>query len=64
MRCIVCNNKIEEILITEYIFYSGVVTVISPSYGSCHDLRMMKIGICDVCLTKSEKRKVIEILEE
>jgi len=64
MKCIVCENEITEIHLSGYVYYAGITKEIVPGYGSCHDLRKIKIGVCDDCLTKSEEKKTIEILKE
>jgi hypothetical protein len=64
MKCIVCKNEITEIHISGYIFYAGVISDVFPGFGSSHDLRNLKIGCCDSCLTKLEEEKIIEILKE
>lgn len=59
MKCIVCESDIMEVHMAGHIFYVGAVSHISPGYGSCHDLKKLKIGICDDCLTKAEKNDII-----
>lgn len=64
MKCILCHKDISEFYLSGHVFYSGVVQEIIPNYGSCHDLRKIKIGICDNCISESEKNRTIEILNE
>jgi len=64
MKCIVCGNEITENHLSGYIFYAGVIADVSPGYGSCHDMKKIKIGVCDKCLSTAEKNNTIEILEK
>jgi hypothetical protein len=64
MKCIVCKDDIKEIMYSDYTYYLGVVDNIMPVYGSEHDLRKIKVGICDQCISNAEKENTIEIVEE
>lgn len=64
MKCIVCKNDIKEFMYSDYTYYLGVVKDIVPSYGSEHDLKKIKIGICDSCLSSAEKDNTIKVLDE
>jgi len=64
MKCIVCENEITEVHMNGHVFYVGVVGNVNPGYGSSHDLRQIRMGVCDVCLSEAEKNKTIEVLKE
>ena len=64
MKCIVCENEITEVHMSGHVFYVGVVEDMIPGYGSSHDLREIRVGICDKCLSNAVENKTIEILKE
>jgi len=64
MKCIVCEHEITEVHMNGHIFYVGVVKEMTPGYGSSHDLRKIKVGVCDKCLSSAEKNNTIDILNE
>jgi len=64
MKCVVCKNDITEVHMNGHVFFVGVVEDMKPGYGSSHDLRKIRVGVCDKCLSDAEKYKTIEILKE
>jgi hypothetical protein len=61
MKCVVCKKDIKEFYYSSYIYYNGLVKTAVPYYGSKHDMRKIKFGICDNCITKLENEKIIDI---
>ncbi len=64
MKCVVCRNEISEIHMNGHVFHVGVVEDVSPGYGSSHDLRKIRVGICDNCLSNAEKSNTVKILKD
>ena len=64
MKCIVCKQEIQEMHLAGHIFYAGIVEDVEPGYGSSHDLRRIRIGICDKCISDAEKNNIVEIIKD
>lgn len=69
MKCIKCRTEIipipingqEDLTNTINGWYEdGVVSSISPGYGSSYDMDDLMFGICDDCITDLLSNKTIE----
>lgn len=71
IKCICCNEKIElleklhdKTNLEQNMWRDGEVGTIMPGYGSRYDMTMFYIGICDNCIEKKLKEKVLVIKHE
>lgn len=71
IKCICCNQKIKLLEklhdkenLEQNMWNDGCVDTIMPGYGSRYDMTLFYIGICDDCIEKKLKEKVLVIKRE
>jgi hypothetical protein len=68
MKCICCSKKIKSLHkfddkenLENNMWDDGCVDVIIPGYGSKYDMTVFYICVCDECIEKKLKEKILTI---